>query len=483
MPVLYDSKRILPVSSIGIEKEYVRSESSAFRRVKYVVTANGSLVATKGSPLADGTWWTSSGEPPDISPSEIADFDNRLAILRNKKGALDALFATRGKLFEIQPFDGTSSVKFVPRVRNISYTQGSPQIDWLEKIPFTIVMETDEIDFGTFVLSANEEQGADDCDETWNIEPNDDKSRTYKVVHSVSASANDEYDTAGTGNLLRKGWLVAKEDKVVPNLGFDIEVDETPSNDVDVTSVSILGSLSGYEKYNYVKTENIDETNGKYSVTETWILYDGGPYLEDYNISIVTSAQDGGTSVSIDGTITGYSTGTGLGIGDRFSNAETGWSTIQPLLITRAQTYSGATLNASFVDRTIGKNPNSGVITYNYKYTDQASTTISGALTETVTISDSLPTPVIAKHICPARTIGPVLQDVLTQTESRRTLNIEIQMPKKTQSFTPSEPDVTSIISEYTPTAEYSGPYLDKNEKVWVRETGRYSRTISWLWV
>jgi hypothetical protein len=483
VPVLYDSKRILPVSSIGIDKEYVRGGSGTFRKVQYVVTANGFLVASKGSPMSDGTFWTGSGEPPDISIPMQADFDNRLAILRNKIGALDALFAVKGKFFEVQPFDGTTSIKFIPRLRTINYQQGSPQVDWLEKIPFTITMETDFIDFGTFVLDAREEQLDNDCEETWAIEPNDDKNRTYKVIHNLSAEGKDEFDPAGTGTLLRRGWLVAKEDKVEPNLDFDIEVDDVEANNQDIRDATILGDLSGYEKYNYVKTENIDELNGKYSVVETWILYDGGPYLEDYNVSITNSIQDGLTSVSIDGTITGYNTLTTPGTGDRFANAESGWSTIEPLLITRAQTYSGVTLNAGVVDKVIGKNPNNGVITYNYKYTNRADNIISGSLNESITVSDSLPVEVIAKHVCVLRTIGPVLQDIGTQTESRRTLTIDIQMPSKTQSYTPSEPDVTSIISDNTPTATYSGPYIDKNEKSWSVQSGRFNRTVSWIWV
>lgn len=491
MPVVYDSKRLLPVQSVNIDKQYTRGESGKFRKVNYVVTVQGTLVSTKGSPLTHGGWWGASGEPPDATIEEIADFTNRLAILRDKMGTLDKLFEVRGKLFEVIPHDATTSIRFIPRVTQITYQQGSPQIDWLEKLPYTITMETDRIQFGGYQLGENEKPKKWDCDESWSIEPNDDRNRTYKVTHSLSASGIDEYDPAGTGTLLRKGWKVAKEDKVEPNLvemtGFVIQTagleDETETT-VDIRTVSKTGIDNTWERYNFVKTENIDEPAGRYSITETWILYDGAlPYLEEYTVSTRTSAEDGRVSVSVDGTITGFNTEDPPGEGDRFANAEVGWAIVEPLLITRAQTYSGQTLNAVGIGKTVGKNIFNGVITYNYEYSNKPTATVAGAISDNVTINDDLPNDVFAKHVCVLRSIGPVLQDIFTQTESRRNVTVEVQMPAATTTFTPSEPDVSAIIAMYTPTADYEGPYVDKHSKTWNPQSGRYTKVVSWSWV
>ncbi len=483
MPVLYNSKKLIPVQTIGIEKEYLRGESGKFRKVQYVVTVNGTLLAYKGSPDGDGNFWTNTGYPPDTPPLIANDSDKRLALLRNKIGALDDLFCQSGFLFEVQPFDGSLPIKFVPRIRNIAYQPGNQGgIDWHTKVSYTITMETDRIDFGTFTLCANEEDD-NDFDENWSIEPTDERGRTYKVVHTLSAQAKDKYDNAGTGTLEKKGWIVAR-DRVLPKLGFDLDTSSVPDGVPPPDHMTVTGLSSYSYKYNYIKNENIDESGGKYSVTESWVLSDSADkYIEEYTVSTKTNAETQLVSVNVNGTITGFNTLTTPGIGDRYTNANAGWNTIQPLLITRAQTYSGVTLNATIVGQSVGKNVLSGTITYDYEYTNRPSTTISGAISENITVADQLPVEVIAKHVCVLRTIGPVLQDIFTVTESRRSLSIEVQMPAKTQSFTPSQPDVTSIITANTPTATYEGPYIDKNEFTWSEQSGRYTRNVSWIWV
>lgn len=470
MPVIYDGKKIIPGPLFTIEKEYVRNEAGKFKKVQFVVTAKGTLVAYKGSPDGDGVFWTATGYPPDTSSLIAGDIDKRLALLRNKMGALQNLFCNQNRLFEIQPYDGSEPITFVPRIRNINFAEGI----WVDRVDYTISMETDQINFGTFTLCANEMSSDEDVDETWQIEANDDKGRTYKITHSVSAEAKDEYDPSGTGTLLRKGWIVARDDKVVPNLGFD-----------DTIKLSSLAKTfdGSWVQYNHVKNENIDESNGKYSLTETWVIYDGGPYLEEYNVSTRTTGDTGQSTVSIDGSINGYNTEDEPGLGDSYTNAEAAWTSVQALLITRAQAYSGITLNANSVNKTVGKNPLTGVITYNYEYNDKPTSTIPGAIRDTVNINDQLPVEIYAKHVCVYRGLGPVVQDTLTRTESRRNLTIEVQMPAATQVYTPSEPDVTSIISAYTPSAGVvEGPYLDKNEKNWSPTNGTFSRNLSWFW-
>lgn len=467
--VMYNGKKIIPVQTINIQKEYVRNETGALRKVQFQVSARGTLVAFKGSPDENGDFWTASGYPPDTDISLASDPDKRLAFLRNKMGALQNLFCEQGKLFEIQPYDGSAPIKFVPRVKDITFSEGV----WFDRVDYVINMETDQIDFGTFILCTSEET-TEDVDETWTVEPSDDKARTYKMSHTVASFSKDEYDPSGTGTLVRKGWVVARDDKVTPRLGFDSAIRNGSLAKTD---------LDGFIPYNYIKNENIDISGGKYSITENWILYDGGPYLEEYTVTTKTAADTGQSNVSVDGNITGFSSSAEPGNGNRYANAEVGWATIQPLLITRAQSYSGLTLNATVVNNTIGKNPNNGVITYNYEYTNKPTVTISGALDETVTVTDQFPTAVIAKHICVLRVIGPALQDIGTVTESRRSISIEVQMPVKTTSYTPTKPDVTSLITPHIPVATYEGPYVDRNEEVWIEKTGRYTRLVSWFWV
>jgi hypothetical protein len=472
MPIFYNGKSLIPAPFISISKEYSRNEAGTLKKVVYVVTATGSLSSHKGSPDADGVFWTTTGYPADTPNLTISDINKRLAIFRNKIGAMNNLFCDQNRLFEIQPYDGSLAIKFVPRIRRVNFEDGP----WTDQVRYSIEMETDRIDFGSFITCADEQNNEDNVDETWTLEPNDDKGRTYKLTHNLSSQYPDKYDPSGTGTVSQLGWLAAK-DKVLARAGYN-------SYYVDNTEIA---DLDAFGRYNFVRVENIDTTGGKYALTETWILYDGGAYLEEYTVNIRTNSEDNSINVTIEGNVTGYSNTADPGFGNRWTNTEAGWAIVEPLLLTRAQAYSGVTLNALQVGKSVGKNPLGGVITYNHEYTNKSCPTLSGAISETVNINDQFPTVVIARHICVLRAFGPVLQDIGTKTESRRTLTIDVQMPAASgcPAVASSQPDDTTIITAYTPTVlgGGSGPWVERNETNFSPTTGRYNRTISWFWV
>lgn len=467
MPVIYDSKKLIPVPGINITKEYVRTGAGTLKKAQWKVSARGFLSVHKGSPDYNGDFWTSTGYPDDTPTIDITE-DNRLAILRNKKGALSNLFAVPGKLFEIQSYDGSAPIKFIPRINTINFEEGN----WFEYVKYSIEMETDSIFFGDIEQVADE-LGASDVQESWVIEQNDDKGRTYKITHTVSAQANDRYDPAGTGTIDLLGWELAKE-RVEGRLGFDATVR-------DESNTAITPSFLAY---NHALQENIDETEGRYSITENWLMYDGGAYIEDYTITRRRSLGDGINNVSIEGNVTGFSTIDGFG--DRNTNALAGWTTVQALLLTRAQTASGLTLNPNSVSNTVGANPNQGVITYNYEYNDRYNSTITNAINVGINVTDTYPADVFATHRVIARPSGPILQSIGTVTEQHRSLSIDVQMPPATVAGLATEPDSTeiaAIITAYIPSGAVQGPYVDGNTKSFSVYTGKYTRNVSWTWV
>lgn len=454
MPVIYNSHKVIPAPLVSIQKKIERFESGQRKRSYFSIVVEGTISVAKGSPNEDGVLWDVSGYPADTAT--LTD-DNRLAIMREKQGALIALFDEDGKWFEIQPYDGSAPIKFQPRVGEISFEKGI----WYDLCKYSIPMEADVIFFGDREVTGIFQE----VEESWSIEATDEKQRAYKVTHQISAARRNKYDD--TGELESYGWELAKTD-VVAAMGYNYDFNH---------------SFSGTQ-YNHVYTENLDVSGGKYSIIETWFVYDGGVYFEDYNSSTKYSKQEGIYSVSMEGTITGLST-TSEGFGDRWTNAQAGWTAVQSLLLSRAQDISGITLNALPMSYSIGRNPKTGVITYSYEYSNRAGTTIDGALWEQFTLTNTFATPVIAQHVCVARAIGPVLQEIGTQTVKRRTLSIEVQLAPATG--TPptysSQPDVATVISDNTPTGAVQGPYLDKNEESFIKQTGKYSRIVSWFWI
>lgn len=455
MPVIYNSKKIIPAPFVSIDARKERFEDGRIKRTLFVVNVTGKISVKKGSPDEDGDLWTNTGYPPD-TPSVTAD--NRLAIFRDKQRALLELFSQDGLWFEIQPYDGTASIKFKPRILDINFQTGQ----WVEVCEYTIQMETDSIEYGNTSIDGE----SADVDESWTIEATDERQRTFKITHQISANRRTTYDNSGAIDQL--GWELAKT---------------AVQNAMAITFPNSIQDYGNFIGYNHMVVENIDVSGGKYAVTETWLAYDGGAYVEDYNVSTKFNRNEGLTSVDITGTVTGLSTTEKFG--DRYTNAQAGWATISTSLLSRAQSISGVTLNPNPQTYSIGKNPLNGVITYEYGYSNKGTPTIANALWEQITITNSRPVPVLAKHVCIQRSIGPVLQEIGTQTESQRTISIEVQMPPASGDppTYSSQPNVAGIISANTPTGAIQGPYLQRDEDSWVRETGRYTRTVSWIWL
>ena len=470
MPVIQNGKKIIPAPLAEITKEFQRSEDGTPRSVVYNITLHGNLVAFAGSPRSDGSLWTASGYPPD----ENIPADSRLASLRNKKGALCELFCEDGKILEIQPFDGTLPIKCNPRVRNIQFAEGR----WFDVVPYTITLEADKIWFGSFeCCSEINDPSKFPPEESWSIEQADDKGITYRLTHTISAQRKDSYDTAG--NFVKRGWENAR-DIVVPYLGIDLSK-LTGSN-------ARPDSFTGFQGYNYVRSEQIDETGGKYSVTETWLVYNPSetgntPCLEDYTVN-VRKSDSGRVQVTVDGTLTGLEVRNNASMAlasTRWTNAQARWAQLEPTLFGICQDNAGVTLNPALLNSTVGSNQRSGVISFSKEF-DNRPQLISGAINATIQSNERYQGDVFAAIAVLGRTKGPILQDIQTKTPKGRSLSIEANMPAATYSNPAgaTKPNTDSIVASYRPTG--TKVFKERDEDNWVAESGRYSRQVSWTY-
>lgn len=501
MPVQYDSKKIIPAPLVRIEKTYDRTQSRQKVGSRFTVTLTGTLVTCKGSPNSAGEFWTDSGYPDQAFQTDVEELDstNQMQFLQRKMQALRYLFAQDGKSFEVQPLDGTAPLRCYPTVQNISFNEGA----WVDRVDYTIVLEADEL-FGfdtehskdTEDYEWNDDYFRDsngnhlylsEVNESWSIETveegeNESNPYTYRLTHTLSAVGKKAYDGDGLVSAPHeqaRAW-------VIPRLGVDTAY---------VNSTQGLG-LSGMSAFNHVKQENVDESSGSYAVTETWILAKGS-VREDFNITISTTIESPYTNVRIEGEIIGLETRDVNGniTTSKFAAADAKYTTLLAgTMLTRAQTYSGVVLNTTVLSNSVGKNPVSGRINYTFEYDTRPSNCISGAISERITISDSNAADVIAIIPVIGRAAGPVLQNMSTITETRRTVNVEVLVAPQSYCYTTAggvaqvmgaapSAAVAVVINAFAAEliSNYNQVYKERDEPVWEPKSGRYSRNVTWV--
>lgn len=472
MPVIYDSKKIIPGPFARISKEYQTLDDGKLVGSLYSIILTGTLIADRGSPSTDGTFWTTSGYPSDETISQ----DGKLAAILKKQEALRKLFAVQGKTLEIQSDDGSAPLKCNPRIKRIDFAEGGQgRISWVERCDYTITLEADamyingavvgEDAFSTKVSKATEE---------WNIEIADDKNFSYRLTHSVSAIGKRFYDETGT--LEKEAWEQAR-DYVLNNIGLGIKTNRMVAP--DVLDASTL------QAFNYFRSQHVGELSGSFQVTETWLCYAPGsepPAIDEYNVSVRTS-MDGKASVSIDGTITGLMVSnntTGEIISTKQTNAENKWNDyVKSQLYSRATSLSGYVLHTTPTNTSYAINPLAGTISYHAEYDNRASSVISGAVSEKISVSSNAASDVYASITVLGKIAGPVLQPIGAKTAKRKTVNIELLMGAKTQVYTPTEPNTDSIVLGLMP----AGIFYTDSDVTNFDTDGRYTRSVTFTWV
>ncbi len=464
---------IIPGPQFNIQREVARDEAGRITRRFWNIQAKGTLVAFKGSPSSAGVFHT--GSYSAALDENIADV-SRLASLRNKMKALSDLFCAKGQWMEIQPFDGSQSIKFQPRIRNINFAQGL----WFDKVEYTIDMEADTVFFGT----QEECGGTSDVvpQESWGIEAADQIGRTYRLTHSVSSNQKDLFDAFGNVPSGNNGWERAR-DIVLGHLGIS-----------DVNKIEAPGvlNLTNWGAYNYVRGQQIDESAGRFAVNETWLVYDprqGGvtlfpPALDDFVVNSRTS-DDGIVHVTIDGTVTGLEVrdiSSGSFSQSRWDSASLYYSSqISGNVFSRASSYSGVLLNPTQILSSVGRNPINGTISYSYEFSNRRSPTIPGAVREEITLSLSGGTDIFAVIPLPGRPWGPVLQDMETISERTMSINISAQM-QSSNMLNPITfaPNTDGIVVALAPVALQV--FRSRDEISFADESGKYTRSVLFVY-
>lgn len=477
----YGSSKVIPAAFASFQKQFVTSDDGTKIGVVFNITINGKIVAYKGSPHGgtlsgtgwggpDNRFWTTSGYPPD----EVITQDERLRNILRKQESLRKLFATDGLSLEVQPWDGSQPVKCNPRVKSISFQEGL----WVEVCDYTIELEADVLYINGVAVGENSFTAEDgtvvylnSVSEEWSLEFAEDRTDVFRLTHSVGATGKRFYDDTGT--LVKQGWEQAKA-WVVPKLGIDA---------TKIASTDVM-NLTGYSGYSHSRAETTNELTGSYSVTETWIVAQANA-IEDFTVETKTSIADGKTLVTVNGTVRGLEqrdSDFAITV-TKYTNAAALFTTVQGLIITRAQSYSGITLNAIPADKIISRNETQGVITYNYSFDNRPANFLPNALTERFTVVDHNPSDSFASITILGRPFGPLLQSISTNTGHQRTISVEATFPPTGAPTLAGclalKPDTNVLLSGLVPPGLY---YKSEDTESWNWSGATYSRQLGYTY-
>lgn len=469
-----------------------------------------------------------SGGQTAVGTTFTLTLSGNIAILNGGGGLVNNVAATRdireafdvdGKYFKIE-CDGVIILECYPRIISLQFNESSN--NWVQSIPYTIVVEYDSEPVGNIAGYGSGENTPglmspyiSNYTDNWTVQfaegnakyayttsqGGDSNPIVLQVSHNLSAQGKSHYsgpgDTGTPGTLNKPAWQEAR-DYVNSLAGWNSEM---------VAGVGGLNlNANNFTGYDHFRIQSVDKAGGVYTLTENWTalstnISNPRAATEDFTIDIVNALDAEYGTVTVGGTIQGLQTvnyGTNSGdfaiVQDKYVAASGYWNSIKgSLLYGRADfagSQEGLTLNAIPSNRTVGHSPSQGIITYNYEYNTRPSYCIPNARYENVIINDSKPAHAFNTIQVLGRAQGPIFQYFNTVTEFTRTVQIDLLMSGNqgcgfanlVSGNNPERAVETGILCPLFQglNSMYSTIYTRQDSSSWSPKTGRYSRNVVW---
>lgn len=483
----YGSYNFSPVPLVRISHEHTKSGDGNRIGTIYKMTLTGTLVNL---------------HPGGLSSIMAAQDDLKNAMTDD------------GRRLRIQ-CDESDTLACYPRILAVNFDQSDN--NWVYTCPYTIELEFDsqtDPDDSTTTDSSYQPPYVSSVSEEWQLEFVEDKAKyswtldtgvdanpyQLRLTHTINATGKMHYGDTG---LRKPAWQEAR-DYVISKAGYDATI-LAASGTLNINSAL-------YAPYNHMRTNNINEADGTFSLNESWLVINpsgtgvAGRAIEDFTVTYRKAIDKDLETVGIEGSIQGLESKTygtsptsGFSISEtKYDAARLYYSAISSRLYYRCKYAPGSlarTLNTIPVNVSVGHNPTNGTITYNYEYNNRLSNCITGALTENIMISDNNPTDIFATLTVLGRTNGPILQSMGTVTAATREVSIECVMGLATgcptnssiaHALIASSPklQVKNLLCAFQADLQANYGYVLKSQDTerWEPKEGRYARQVTWTY-
>lgn len=474
-----------PFPSYNIKRSITPSQDGSVINNKYTISVRGSVIIPSSVDI------TESGARQSAVHEQII---NKLQIgIQNNHNY--------GRL-EIVPYGGQPNALDFTDARLIDIDIPEPS----EENSFNTLMEyafTFEASIDASNRDANILYLVDSIEESWSInlgqvvtaDPGNvsgtEFNKTYNITHTVSATGRRRLDNSGDFD--KSSWYEAKKwvtsrlvdspaSSIVEDFfGGDEMTTFLPRSFSDADETTLI-NLNDYQFYNHLRIPQTGLTNGTYSVTETW---DASPYPAVLTMEVGMDEDSNGiVTVNVNGSIDGYNVnGPHDRTIDKYDSAREYFRVIEPNIFNIANHYFSqdysTPLRSYPKTKTVGRNVTSGIITFNYSFDDTAEL-IQNTISASINISDDNElknTKVVAIIPVIARQLGPIIQNMNTTKESRRSVNFSCVMQRNYRIVKPAE--ARSFVLSFAP-----GPdaYLEEFKDEFDQINGSYQLTASWVY-
>ena len=501
-----------PRPLITINKEYNKTAANTGVATKYVLTLNGTLIPD-------------TGRLTDEAFGGINVLFNRADTISGMRKAFETDFNLLFLGCTGNPPPKVPIISGYPKVMGIEF---SPKGDnYVQQAEYTINLELPTLvgtgfepigvsgghgDISAYGLtSVSDEFTVEFLEERAGGKVDITDFGNIPSVFSVQRTLSAQGDTLGTGGTPVDAWQRAKN-WVTSQLTDDLDQGFPP----EATGISGLMCFgTGMTFLNQFRNVSVNKTEGTCNATCSFIAASGTSY-EDLDVSIDRSVDNPYTTININGTINGMANLSGMydQCGDevdapeaqtiKFNNALSGWNIASGLVYSRAQAVYNSldwgtkmgdylrrnpkgALNSGAMTESLGYNILGGTITYNYTYDDRPYNCYTGALTETINITENNPNDIFASLTVIGRRTGPLLQAISTSGATTRDLSIDALLPVQTgclldASFLNTPTVYDDLITGYSGMlgTKFDQIFINSQSKTWEPKMGRFTANVSY---
>lgn len=346
MPVLYGDFELRPVQNTSIS--ITPRTSGDGRRVGQSITVQISGVIVVDMP--DG----------ELIP---VDVESKLTTIFARQKAIREAFREPGKMLQLQGWDGGAPLLIPVSSTDITFDNST---NWVDQCRYSITVE------GPSVAGEEEDTNfVESFSETWQFQE-DETTRVTRATHSIQVKGQTKFDGVGgvealawenarafALNKLKLGWEAIGDSAWSPKSGQEIAADSATF-------------MSGTMAWNPIREENIGESDGTYSVTETLLLKDQAYWEERrYSVGKTDSDADHMLSVSVTGTIHGMFETPG-DYDAKYTNALAGWAIVKAGIKSDCEgVVDGVTLTGPFGEIREEHDELAGTISYTCEFSDR----------------------------------------------------------------------------------------------------------------